>query len=72
MKKILIVLAIAATFVACNSGNKEAETDKVTNDTTEMGENISSDAQQSSMDTNVNKIGVDQGVSDTTKRDSTE
>lgn len=72
MKKILVLLAIAATFAACNSGNKGDETDKVTNDTTEMGENISSDAQESSVDTNVNKIGVDQGVSDTTKRDSSE
>ena len=70
MRKILVVLAIAATFAACNSGNKEVETDKVANDTTEMGENISTGAQQSSADTNVNKIGVDQGVSDTTKRDS--
>jgi uncharacterized protein YcfL len=72
MKKLLVVLAIAATFAACNSGNKEVETDKVTNDTTEMGENISTDAQQSSADTNASKIGVDQRVSDTTKRDSSE
>ncbi|HUH33823.1 MAG TPA: hypothetical protein VLZ28_07705 [Daejeonella sp.] len=70
MRKLLVVLAVAATFAACNSGNKGEETDKVANDTTEMGEHISTDAQQSSADTNVTKIGVDQGVSDTTKRDS--
>jgi hypothetical protein len=70
MKKLLIALALSTTFMACNSGNKETNEDKGVNDTTEMGENVSAGAQQSSADTNVNKIGTDNAVSDSTKADS--
>jgi hypothetical protein len=70
MKKLLIVLALSATFMACNRGNKENSDQKGVNDTTEMGENVSAGAQQSSADTNVNKIGTDNAISDSTKTDS--
>jgi hypothetical protein len=70
MKKLVIALALSATFMACNNGNKESSEDKGVNDTTEMGENISAGAQQSSADTNVNKIGTNNAVSDSTKTDS--
>ena len=65
MKKLLIVLALAATFTACNSGSKN----EVADDTTTTGENPSAAAQQSSVDTNVNKIGTDAPV-DSAKKDS--
>lgn len=66
MKKLLIVLTLSAGLIACNSGTK----DEVANDTTETGENTSAAAQQSSVDTNVNKIGTDPAVADTAKNDS--
>lgn len=66
MKKLFIVLALSAGLMACNSGTK----DEVADDTTEAGENPSAAAQQSSVDTNVNKIGTDPTVADTSKKDS--
>jgi hypothetical protein len=66
MKKLLIILGISASLMACNSGNKS----EVADDTTETGENTSAAAQQSSVDTNVNKIGTDATVKDTSKVDS--
>lgn len=66
MKRLLIVLALSLTFMACTSGNKS----EVADDTTTSGENISADAQQSNVDTNVNKIGTDPAVPDSTKKDS--
>lgn len=68
MKKLLIVLGISATMMACNSGNENKN--EIADDTTEMGENISAEAQESSVDTNVNKIGTDPVVKDSTKKDS--
>lgn len=70
MKRLLIAVALSATFMACNTGNKESSEDKAASDSTEMGENISSEAQQSSADTNVNKIGTGTAVTDSTKKDS--
>ena len=66
MKKLLILLALSASMVACSSNTKT----EVAEDTTETGENTSAAAQQSSVDTNVNKIGTDPAVKDTTKKDS--
>ena len=66
MKKLLIVLALSAGMMACNSGNKS----EVADDTTEAGENPGAAAQQSSVDTNVNKIGTDATIRDTSKKDS--
>jgi hypothetical protein len=70
MKRLLIAVALSATFMACNSGNKESSEDKVASDSTETGENISAGAQQSSADTNVNKIGTGNAITDSTKTDS--
>jgi hypothetical protein len=66
MKKLLILLALSASMVACTSNTKT----EVADDTTEKGENTSAAAQQSSVDTNVTKIGTDPTVPDTTKTDS--
>ena len=66
MKKLFILLTLSASLMACNSGTKE----EVANDTTETGENSSAAAQQSSVDTNVNKIGTDPAIADTSKTDS--
>lgn len=66
MKKLLILIALSASLAACNSNSKS----EVADDTTEKGENTSAAAQQSSVDTNVNKIGTDPVVADTTNRDS--
>ena len=68
MKKLLILLALSASIVACNSNTKT----EVADDTTETGENTSAAAQQSSVDTNASKIGTDPVVKDTTKKDSLE
>ena len=70
MKKLLIVLAISATFMACNNAGEKDKTDEVAADTVESGENISADAQQSSVDTNVNKIGTSPTPVDSSKKDS--
>lgn len=70
MKKLLIAVALSATFMACNSGNKESSEGQSASDTTGTGENISAGAQQSSADTNVNKIGTDNTVADSTAKDS--
>lgn len=70
MKRLLIAVALSATFMACNNGNKESSEDKVASDSTETGENISAGAQQSSADTNVNKIGTGNAGADSTKTDS--
>lgn len=66
MKKLFILTALAVSLLSCNSGTK----DEVANDTTEAGENSSAAAQQSSVDTNVNKIGTDPAIADTSKTDS--
>lgn len=70
MKKLLIVLAISATFIACNNAGDSDKTNEVATDTIETGENISADAQQSSVDTNANKIGTSPTPVDTSKKDS--
>ena len=66
MKKLLILLAICASMAACSSNSKT----EVADDTTGTGENVSAAAQQSSVDTNVTKIGTDTEVSDTTTTDT--
>ena len=68
MKKTIILLALSAILISCNSGNNN----EVANDTTRVGEKISADAQQSSVDTNVNKIGTDPLSTDTIKTDSSQ
>ncbi len=74
MKKLLILLALSASMMACNSNTKtEAASDTTATDTTataEPGENPSAAAQQSSVDTNATKIGTNPTVPDTTKKDS--
>lgn len=55
MKKSLIILGICSIIMACNN----SETSDTADDTTTLGENQSAAAQQSSVDTNVNKIGTD-------------
>lgn len=55
MKKIAIIFGICSIIMACTSGEKSSNA----NDTTAVGENQSAAAQQSSVDTNVNKIGTD-------------
>ncbi len=57
MKKLLILLGITISIAACNSDTKSSG--GLADDTTEVGENSSAAAQQSSVDTNVNKIGTD-------------
>jgi len=66
MKKLLILLALSASIMACNSNTKT----EVKDDTTETGENTSAAAQQSSVDTNATKIGTDATVADTTSKDT--
>ena len=66
MKRLLIAVALSITFMACNSGTKT----EVSGDTSTTGENSSSAAQQSSADTNVNKIGTGNSMPDTVKKDS--
>ncbi|MEO8794067.1 MAG: c-type cytochrome [Daejeonella sp.] len=59
MKKPLFILSLAlAMFAACTQNNK-SETAESDSDTTEFGELKSASAQQSSVDTNLNKIGTD-------------
>ena len=72
MKKLLILLALSASIVACNSNTKTEVTSDTTDTTviTEQGENPSAAAQQSSVDTNATKIGTNPTVPDTTKKDS--
>lgn len=69
MKKLLIALAMSASLIACNNaGNKEKN--EVATDTIGTGENISAEAQQSSVDTNANKIGTTPVTKDTSGKDS--
>lgn len=68
MKKLMIVLALSISFISCNSNGKN----EVARDTPKVGERISADAQQSSIDTNVNKIGTTPIVRDTIGKDSSE
>ncbi|MBC7743557.1 MAG: hypothetical protein H7096_00475 [Flavobacterium sp.] len=65
MKKLLILFAISGIMFACNSSNKQSDTQ---NDTVAAGGNVSAKSQQSSTDTNVNKIGTDPVVPDSTKK----
>ncbi len=58
MKKSLIILGICSVIMACTS----SETSDTTSDTTSVGANQSDVAQQSSVDTNVNKIGTETTV----------
>ena len=53
MKKLIIILGICGVVTACNNSQKSGSAD-----TTSAGENQSAAAQQSSVDTNVNKIGT--------------
>lgn len=55
MKRIWIIFGICSIIMACTSGEKSSTAD----DTTTVGENQSAAAQQSSVDTNANKIGTD-------------
>jgi len=66
MKKLLIVLILSATIVSCNSNGKT----EVANDTLKVGEKNSAGAQQSNVDTNVNKIGTTPVVTDTLQSDT--
>ena len=66
MKKLLIILMLSATIVSCNSNGKT----EVANDTLKVGEKNSADAQQSNVDTNVNKIGTTPVVTDTLQSDT--
>lgn len=54
MKKSLIILGICSVIMACNN----SKTSSTAEDTTSVGENQSATAQQSSVDTNVNKVGT--------------
>lgn len=66
MKKLLIILMLSATIVSCNSNGKT----EVANDTMKVGEKNSAGAQQSNVDTNVNKIGTTPVVTDTLQSDT--
>jgi hypothetical protein len=66
MKKLLIILILSATIVSCNSNGKT----EVANDTLKVGEKNSAGAQQSNVDTNVNKIGTTPVVTDTLQSDT--
>ena len=66
MKKLLIILMLSATIVSCNSNNKT----EVASDTLKVGEKNSAGAQQSNVDTNVNKIGTTPVVTDTLQSDT--
>ena len=66
MKKLLIILMLSATIVSCNSNGKT----EVANDTLKVGEKNSAGAQQSNVDTNVNKIGTTPVVTDTLQSDT--
>jgi hypothetical protein len=73
MKKLLILLALSASMMACNSNTKNEAASDTASDTaatTDPGENTSAAAQQSSVDTNATKIGTNPTVPDTTKKDS--
>lgn len=54
MKKIVAIFGICSIIFACTNSEKSSTTD----DSTGLGENQSAAAQQSSVDTNVNKIGT--------------
>ena len=58
MKTLLIIITLSLALAACNQNNKSGAT---ADDTTTTGENQGAAAQQSSVDTNVNKIGTDPG-----------
>lgn len=66
MKKLLIILIFSATIVSCNTNGKT----EVANDTLKVGEKNSAGAQQSNVDTNVNKIGTTPVVTDTLQSDT--
>ena len=66
MKKLLIILILSATIVSCNTNGKT----EVANDTLKVGEKNSAGAQQSNVDTNVNKIGTTPVVTDTLQSDT--
>ena len=66
MKKLLIILILSTTIVSCNSNGKT----EVANDTLKVGEKNSAGAQQSNVDTNVNKIGTTPVVTDTLQSDT--
>ena len=66
MKKLLTILVLSATIVSCNSNGKT----EVANDTLKVGEKNSAGAQQSNVDTNVNKIGTTPVVTDTLQSDT--
>ncbi|WP_026899051.1 c-type cytochrome [Daejeonella oryzae] len=57
MKKSLIILTLSLSIISCSQENKSGTT-SAANDTVSAGENQSATAQQSSVDTNINKIGT--------------
>ncbi len=59
MKKPLIIISLGLAMLAACTQNNKSETAGGDSDTTEFGELKSASAQQSSVDTNVNKIGTD-------------
>ena len=58
MKTSLIIITLILALVACNQNNKSGA---VADDITTTGKNQGAAAQQSNVDTNVNKIGTDPG-----------
>ena len=62
MRKLVLILGICSVIAACNNSQSGSDAD-----TTSAGANQSAVAQQSSVDTNVNKIGTTSTVSSSNK-----